>query len=79
MDIDSDFHLAQANLSELERAAVHLERGLARAVNGLAYAVGWCVGKLRYAVFENLSLFEVLNAMSRGLDAATPKQLKDRD
>ncbi len=44
-----------------------------RAVNGLAYAMGYVVGLLRYRVLKSLNLFEVLSSMSRGLEASTPK------
>ena len=53
------------------------ERAMSRAINAAAWALGWCVGKLRYAVFENLSLFELMSAMSRGLEAASPKRIED--
>ena len=41
-----------------------------RALNGTAYVMGYAVGILRYRFFEKLSIFEVLEAMSRGLRAA---------
>lgn len=47
------------------------ERVFFRIVNGIAYGVGYLVGLLRYRLFEKLSLFEVLAAMSRGLEAAS--------
>jgi len=53
-----------------------VEKLAAAAVNGLAYAVGYAVGVLRYRLFRKLSLFGVLNAMSRGLTAATPREQK---
>jgi hypothetical protein len=46
-----------------------------KTVNGIAFGVGYLVGLLRYRLFEKMSLFEVLSAMSRGLDAASPKGL----
>jgi len=54
------------------------ERALGRTINAAAWALGWCVGKLRFAVFENLSLFELMSSMSRGLEAAAPKRLQDK-
>jgi hypothetical protein len=48
-----------------------LERIFFKVVNGIAYGVGYLVGLLRYRLFEKLSLFEVLSAMSRGLEAAS--------
>ncbi|MEW6441566.1 MAG: hypothetical protein AB1640_11590 [bacterium] len=53
------------------------EKAFFKAVNGIAYGVGYLVGLLRYRVFEKMSLFEVLGAMSRGLDAASPKELRE--
>ncbi len=47
------------------------ERVFFKLVNGIAYGVGYLVGLLRYRLFEKLSLFEVLAAMSRGLEAAS--------
>lgn len=47
------------------------ERVFFKLVNGIAYGVGYLVGLLRYRVFEKLSLFEVLAAMSKGLEAAS--------
>lgn len=51
------------------------EKAFFKVVNGIAYGVGYLVGLLRYRLFEKMSLFEVLAAMSRGLDAASPKAL----
>jgi hypothetical protein len=42
-------------------------------MNGLSYAMGYMVGLLRYRVFKNMNLFQVLSSMSRGLAAASPK------
>jgi hypothetical protein len=44
-------------------------------MNGLSYAMGYMVGWLRYRVFRNLNLFQVLSSMSRGLSAALPRNL----
>jgi hypothetical protein len=49
------------------------EKALFGALNGVAYALGYLVGLLRYRVFEKLNLFDVLSAMSRGLAAAAPQ------
>jgi hypothetical protein len=54
-----------------------LERFGAKAVNGLAYGLGYAVGLLRYRLFKKLSLFGVLSEMSRGLEAATPPEIKE--
>jgi len=47
-----------------------LERALFAGLNRTAYALGYSVGTLRHRLLPNLSLFEVLSAMSKGLDAA---------
>ncbi len=54
-----------------------LETFGARVINGLAYGMGYAVGFLRYRLFKKLSLFGVLSEMSRGLDAATPPEVKN--
>ena len=54
-----------------------LEKFGARVVNGLAYGLGYAVGFLRYRLFKKLSLFGVLSEMSRGLEAATPPEVKN--
>ncbi len=48
----------------------------AKLINGLAYGIGYVVGFVRYRLFKKLSLFGVLSAMSNGLVAATPAELK---
>ncbi len=48
-----------------------------KLINGLAYGIGYVVGFVRYRLFKKLSLFGVLSAMSNGLVAATPAELKD--
>lgn len=53
------------------------ERIATRIINGIAYGMGYAVGVLRYRLFEKLSLFGVLSEMSRGLQAATPSELKN--
>lgn len=54
------------------------EKFAAAVINGLAYAAGYVMGVVRYRLFTKLSLFGVLNAMSRGLTAATPGEQKGR-
>jgi hypothetical protein len=54
-----------------------LEKFGAKVVNGLAYGLGYAVGLLRYRLFKKLSLFGVLSEMSRGLEAATPPEIKN--
>jgi hypothetical protein len=53
-----------------------LEKFGTRVINGLAYGMGYLVGLLRYRLFKKLSLFGVLSEMSRGLEAATPSEVK---
>ncbi len=48
-----------------------------KLINGLAYGIGYVVGFVRYRLFKKLSLFGVLSAMSNGLVAATPAELKN--
>jgi hypothetical protein len=52
--------------------AARLERWACRAVSRAAFGAGWAVGVARHRVLPSLSLFEVLEAMMRGLDASTP-------
>lgn len=54
-----------------------IEKFGARVINLLAYAMGYAVGFLRYRLFRKLSLFGVLSEMSRGLEAATPPEIKN--
>lgn len=54
-----------------------LDRFVARVVGGLAYGLGYLAGLLRYRLFKNLSLFGVLSQMSRGLEKATPQEIKN--
>ncbi len=54
-----------------------LEKFGSKVINGLAYGMGYLVGLLRYRLFKKLSLFGVLSEMSRGLEAATPPEVKD--
>ena len=62
-------------LSLVERSG--FEKFCSTLINGLAYGMGYAVGFLRYRVFKTLSLFGVLASMSRGLEAATPRDLKN--
>ena len=50
-----------------------LEGALFKVIYALSFLMGAVIGLLRYRVFEKLSLFEALSAMSRGLAAVTPK------
>ena len=54
-----------------------LEKFVSKAVGGLAYGLGYLAGLLRYRVFKNLSLFGILSQMSRGLEKATPPEIKN--
>ena len=51
-----------------------LERITIKLINRIAYLMGYLVGVVRYRIFEKLCLFDVLSAMSKGLEAATPKK-----
>ena len=62
--------------SVLERPLSGVERILFAGLNHSAYLLGYLMGAIRYRLFENLSLFDLLAAMSRGLDAATPREKK---
>jgi hypothetical protein len=42
--------------------------------NTLSYALGYVMGVMRYRLFRNMNLFQVLSSMSRGLAAASPKE-----
>jgi hypothetical protein len=53
-----------------------VEKALARSLDVAAWSLGYGLGLLRYRLFPKMSLFDVLEAMSRGLAAATPP---DRD
>lgn len=41
--------------------------------NIFAFILGYVVGLIRYRVLENMSLFEMISSLSKGLQAATPK------
>jgi hypothetical protein len=50
---------------------------MARIVNFFSFMLGFTAGFLRYRVLKSLSLFGVVAALARGLDAATPRKLKE--
>ena len=54
-----------------------LEKIVFAVMNGLSYAMGFMVGLVRYRLFRNLNLINVLSFMSRGLAAAAPRQETD--
>jgi len=41
-------------------------------MNSMSYALGYMMGLMRYRLFRNMNLFQLLSSMSRGLAAATP-------
>ena len=51
-----------------------IEKITSKLINGFAFLMGYLVGIMRYRIFEKLSIFDVLSAMSKGLEAATPKK-----
>jgi len=51
-------------------------RIMAWFVNLFSFMLGFAAGFLRYRVLKSLSLFGVVAALARGLDAATPRKLK---
>jgi hypothetical protein len=51
-----------------------VEKIAIKLINRMAYLVGYLVGVIRYRVFEKICIFDVLSAMSKGLEAATPKK-----
>ena len=48
------------------------EMAMVRMIERAAYAAGYGVGLLRHRYLQNLSLFEVMAAMARGVTAAAP-------
>jgi hypothetical protein len=58
------------------RNVSRLQKLLFAGLNKGAYALGYLMGTLRHRFLENLSLFEMLSAMSRGMEAATPPEKK---
>jgi hypothetical protein len=53
-----------------------LEKITIKLINRIAFLMGYLVGVMRYRIFEKLCIFDVLSAMSKGLEAATPKKEK---
>ena len=47
-----------------------LEEIMYQRINTTAYALGYAMGKMRKRLLKNLSLFDMMSAMSRGMDAA---------
>ncbi len=47
------------------RQSSSLERAVFGLTNGVAYAMGYVVGFMRYRLFENMSLFEALEAFAQ--------------
>jgi hypothetical protein len=47
-----------------------IEEILYRRIDDAAFALGYALGAARRRLLKNLSLFDVMSAMSRGLDAA---------
>ncbi|MBW2527773.1 MAG: hypothetical protein JRI23_26570 [Deltaproteobacteria bacterium] len=50
------------------------ERAVVRMIERAAYAAGFGVGVLRHRYLQSLSMFEVMAAMARGVDAASPPE-----
>jgi hypothetical protein len=50
------------------------EKMVRKLINRIAFVIGYLLGLMRYRFFERLSIFDVLSAMSKGLEAATPKK-----
>jgi len=57
------------HLRKLRQAS---EKTLVKLVQDAAYAAGYGMGTLRHRFLRNMNLFDVLAAMSRGVEAATP-------
>ena len=51
-----------------------IEKITSKLINGFAFLMGYLVGIMRYRVFEKLSIFDVLSAMSKGMQKATPNK-----
>ncbi len=51
-----------------------LEKVMFGMINGLSYVLGYVVGTIRFRLFKNMNLFDVLSAMSQGLEAAAPRE-----
>ena len=58
---------------ELEKRT-RVQEILFKRINASAYAMGYMMGTLRHRLLKNMSLFEALAAMSKGMDAAAPKE-----
>ncbi len=54
-----------------------LEKVVFALMRWMSYALGYGVGLMRYRLFKKMNLFDVIASMSRGLTAATPKQVLD--
>lgn len=50
------------------------EKSVFRIINAAAYALGRVMGFMRYRMMENMSLFDILSSMSRGLESAAAKK-----
>lgn len=50
------------------------EKIIRKLINRIAFVIGYLLGLTRYRLFEKLSIFDALSAMSKGLEAATPKK-----
>lgn len=53
------------------------EQVVSKMLTSMSFGIGYLMGTLRYRVMQNLSLFDSLSAMSKGLEAATPKKFKE--
>ncbi len=58
------------------RKLTTVEKIMFKLINGLAFGIGYVVGFLRYRVMENMSLFETMSFLSKGVEAASPKQTR---
>jgi hypothetical protein len=50
-----------------------IEEILYRRIDDAAFALGYALGAARRRLLKNLSLFDVMSALSRGLDAAAAR------
>jgi hypothetical protein len=55
------------------------ERIIIKLIERFAYMTGYLVGVIRHRLVEKLCIFDVLSAMSKGLEAAAPKSLNPGD
>ncbi len=51
-----------------------LETMMFKRINKAAYALGYMMGVMRHRFLKNMNLFDALESMSHGLDAASPKE-----